>query len=433
MSDAPDPARGDPPVDADVALARLRAAEIPEPVVDVCRTLTTAGHAGVLVGGAVRDALLGKAVADWDVATSATPDEVTALFRRTIPTGIAHGTVTALVGGRGDDTEPVEITTFRGEGEYLDGRRPAAVEFHRSLVDDLARRDLTVNALAWDPVAGVLTDPFDGLGDLQRGLVRAVGNPAERFGEDGLRTMRAVRFCATLALALEADTAAAIPGALHVLDKVSRERVHVELTKLLAAPRPSRGLGPMAQTGIWPRVIPALPDEALAAALVAVDAMPRQPTWRLARLLLPATEHPEGEAAALAAVTALKPSKSERSTVATLVGPGVRALRRADTAVAMRRAVAVIGRELLVPAMDILAVSPARRAAIEAAVEGAPLTNKELAVRGGDLIRAGIAKPGPALGDVIDALWRWALDDPSRNTTEALTDRARELLAAPDA
>lgn len=424
---ARDPARGDPPPSLEVAQARLVGAAIPEPVVEVCRTLSRAGHAGVLVGGAVRDALLGKPVADWDVATSATPDEVVDLFARTIPTGIQHGTVTALVGGKGSDAEPVEITTFRGEGEYHDGRRPTHVEFLRSLEADLARRDLTVNALAWDPIAQTLADPFDGLGDLQRGVIRAVGDPALRFSEDGLRTMRAVRFCATLAMELEAQTAAAIPGALHVLDKVSRERVHVELTKLLKSPRPSRGLWPMAETRIWPRVIPE-PDPAIRdAAIEAVDTMAAEPVARLARLLRPIGETPDGAEKIEAAIEALKTSRAEKTAIVTLTGEHTVALERADTPLAIRQAVAALHRELLPAALEVIGADAPRRAQIHAAVDGAPLTVGELAIKARDLLAAGVAKPGPALGDLMDALLAWTMEDPTRNEAETLVERARTL------
>ena len=407
------------PVDAAQAHERLVDTEVPEPVVDVCRTLAKGGHAAVLVGGAVRDALLLRPVADWDVATSATPAEVRDSFRRTIPTGIEHGTITVLVGGG----EPVEVTTFRGEGAYEDGRRPSAVEFLRSLHDDLARRDLTVNALAWDPVAQVLTDPFGGLSDLRAGVVRAVGEPLRRFTEDGLRTMRAVRFCATLQMRLDDATRDAIPGALHVLDKVSAERVHVELTKLLCAPQPSLGLWPMAQTGIWEHVLPRPPDAALQAAVRAVDAMPPEPTVRLARLLRPVRDAHR----IAAGIDALKPSRAERATVIALTGPAVDALQTASDAVAIRRAGAQLGRDRIHAALSVLGADDARRRVVAEAIEGAPLTAKELAIKGGDLIAAKIAAPGPALGQLIDALWQWALDDPARNERQALIEQARVL------
>src|SRR5687768_9284222 len=169
---------------------------------------------------------MGRAAQDWDVATSALPDQVQALFRKTIPTGIQHGTVTVRLQG-----ESIEVTTFRGEGAYTDGRRPDSVSFGVPLDEDLARRDFVINAMAFDPVAGRLHDPFGGRADLEAGRLRAVGDPAERFREDGLRVMRAVRFVATLELALDPATESAIPAGLPSLAKVSQERVREELRK----------------------------------------------------------------------------------------------------------------------------------------------------------------------------------------------------------
>src|SRR3954468_4539416 len=162
----------------------LDAKLIPDDVVGVCRRLAQAGHAAHLVGGGVRDLVIGRSPKDFDVATSALPDQVMALFghRYAIPTGLQHGTVTVVTGpppaGRS-----VEVTTFRGEGEYLDGRRPSEVRFGASLVEDLARRDFTMNAIAFDPLTGQTSDPFDGRGDIDRRLVRAVGDPLARFRE----------------------------------------------------------------------------------------------------------------------------------------------------------------------------------------------------------------------------------------------------------
>jgi len=174
---------------------------IPDDVQAVCRRLHQAGHQAHLVGGGVRDLLLGRPPADFDVATSAHPDDVMRLFgsRYAIPTGLQHGTVTVLAA----DRRPVEVTTFRGEGEYLDGRRPSSVRFGATLVEDLARRDFTMNAIAYDPVDDVLTDPFGGQEDLAAGLVRAVGDPVARFREDGLRPMRAVRQATQLDFTIE--------------------------------------------------------------------------------------------------------------------------------------------------------------------------------------------------------------------------------------
>src|SRR5207253_7294612 len=217
---------------------------VPTAVQDVLRILRGAGKQAYLAGGAVRDLLRiaqGEKVTppqDFDVATDALPEEVQRLFPRTAPTGIAHGTITVLAG-----THSVEVTTFRGEGPYLDGRRPSSVTFLGDIEGDLARRDFTVNAMAWDPLANDLRDPFGGARDLQRKLLRAVGEPLDRFREDGLRPLRAVRFASTLRLALDRRTERAIPQALDVFAKVAWERVRDELSKLLVrGDPPSRGL-----------------------------------------------------------------------------------------------------------------------------------------------------------------------------------------------
>src|SRR5512146_2229231 len=209
------------------ALARARDA-LPAPLLDVLSRLDQAGHRSWIVGGAVRDLLLHRPreAADFDVATPATPQQVTALFPKVIPTGVEHGTVTVVTKGLA-----VEVTTFRG-----DGRRPESVTFHTDLDADLERRDFTMNALAWDPLAGEFRDPHGGRADLSRRIVRAVGDASERFAEDGLRPMRAVRFAAQLGYGLAPSTRRAIPAALPVVGRVAVERISDELARLVVAP-----------------------------------------------------------------------------------------------------------------------------------------------------------------------------------------------------
>lgn len=422
------------PQDAAAATRRLRDASVPTPIVDVARTLQARGHAAVLVGGSIRDVLLGLPASDWDLATSATPDEVQSVFPRTVPTGIEHGTVSVLVREPGADASiPVEVTTFRGEGTYEDGRRPTEVTFLRDLEDDLARRDFTINALAWDPIQAVFSDPYGGLTDLREGIVRAVGDATRRFLEDGLRTMRAVRFCATRTLVLERQTEAAIAGALHVLDKVSRERVLVELDKLLRAPQPSRGLRPMVSTGMWPHVLPELPPEAIEPAIEAVDAMAPRVELRLARLLRPrARRSPEDFAAVEAGVDALKPSRALRADVLALCGPEVTAFEAAlsGSAVEVRRAAAAVGRDRIDAALEVLEADGEARARVRTCLQGAPLSVGELAIKGGALIGRGLLKPGPAVGETMRALLDWTLEDPGRNDAEQLFARAEVLAGA---
>lgn len=198
-----------------------------------------------LVGGAVRDILQGKNVSDWDVATDATPEQISILFNRVIPTGIAHGTVTVLFMGH-----KIEVTTFRKEYGYTDGRHPDKIEFGKDLKADLSRRDFTMNAIAASLKDGTLVDPFNGQNDIKSKIIRTVGNPNLRFSEDGLRPVRAVRFAAQLNFTIEENTLKAIPYALDKTATISVERFHDEFIKLLSAEKPSQGLILMEKTGI---------------------------------------------------------------------------------------------------------------------------------------------------------------------------------------
>lgn len=205
---------------------------VPGPVRTCCETLWAAGEAACPVGGCVRDSLLGRMPGDWDVATSARPEMVQGLFARTVPTGLRHGTVTVLLDGMS-----LEVTAFRREEGYSDGRRPDRVVFGVGLTEDLARRDFTINAMALLP-DGTVADPFGGRADLAARLIRCVGDPELRFREDALRMLRAVRFAAQLGFAIEEGTAAALCREAAGLDQVSGERVRVELEKTLLSPRP---------------------------------------------------------------------------------------------------------------------------------------------------------------------------------------------------
>lgn len=207
---------------------------LPENVNQIIRILEENGHEAYAVGGCVRDTLLGRTPQDWDITTSAHPAEVKALFARTIDTGIAHGTVTVMM-----DHVGYEVTTFRIDGEYEDARHPREVTFTSNLVEDLKRRDFTINAMAYNPQSGIV-DEFDGIGDLKRGVIRCVGNPIERFSEDALRMLRAVRFAAQLGFVVDEPTAEAIRQLAPTIAKVSAERIQVELVKLLVSNHPER-------------------------------------------------------------------------------------------------------------------------------------------------------------------------------------------------
>ena len=228
--------------------------------------LHAAGYAAYAVGGCVRDSLLGRTAHDWDLCTSALPQQVMELFgaEQCIPTGLQHGTVTIKYGG-----QLYETTTFRTEGSYTDGRHPDEVQFVPDVREDLARRDFTINAMAYNEAEG-LVDPFGGQADLQNGLLRAVGEPQQRFTEDALRILRLYRFAARFGFALDAATARAARQLAPHLDCISAERIQEELAKLLAAPQPGAYLEP----AVLAVVLPELPPEKLTAAKPVVDACP---------------------------------------------------------------------------------------------------------------------------------------------------------------
>lgn len=205
---------------------------IPDGAKQILDTLTAAGYEAYAVGGCVRDSLLGREPQDWDITTSARPEQVKALFRRTIDTGIQHGTVTVMLKKVG-----YEVTTYRIDGKYEDGRHPKQVTFTPSLEEDLKRRDFTINAMAYNETAG-LVDLFGGMDDLERRIIRCVGNPRERFGEDALRILRAIRFSAQLGYEIEPETRAAIAELAPTLERISAERIQMELVKLLTSPHP---------------------------------------------------------------------------------------------------------------------------------------------------------------------------------------------------
>jgi tRNA nucleotidyltransferase (CCA-adding enzyme) len=378
---------------------------VPLAVRRVCERLQKSGAQAVVVGGCVRDALLGRVPKDWDVATSAHPEDVQKAFRKTIPTGIQHGTVTVMEGG-----EAIEVTTFRGEGAYSDARRPDHVIFGVTLEEDMSRRDFTVNAMAFDPLAEGVIDPFGGQVDLAKKLLRAVGDAAARFREDGLRVMRAVRFAAVLEFAIEPATLAAIPSALESLKKVAAERVQVELYKLLGSARPSLGLVPMQSTGIAGVILPEL------TALADVDALPRDPALRLAALL-----RSLDPAVVEAVCRRLKLSNDDRERVVAVVANLATTYDPTWSDAQVRRFV-----QKVTPARlpDVFALRgdlgdlPARVGQILA--EGQALTIGELAVRGQDVMTALGVRGGKVVGDTLKGLLERVVEDPRLNTREQL-------------
>lgn len=231
--------------------------DIPLKVQFICETLRDRGFESWVVGGAVRDRLLQRPVHDWDLATNATPDQIQQCFAKTLDIGVRHGTITVCLDG-----DYFEITTYRKDGAYSDGRHPDAVEFSSNLQEDLARRDFTINAIAFNPLTEVHFDPFNGQQDLQAGVLRTVGNPTDRFLEDGLRLLRAARFIATHSLLSDCATFNALIATSSQLTRVSPERVRDELVKIMGAEEPSRAFTLMDATGMlevaFPEMLPML-------------------------------------------------------------------------------------------------------------------------------------------------------------------------------
>jgi len=412
------------------------AVAVPANVREVCRVLTVGGFQAVTVGGAVRDALLGRTPGDWDVATSARPEQVLASFRRTIPTGLQHGTVT-VVTGRGADSH-VEVTTFRGEGAYSDARRPDHVTFGVPLDEDLARRDLVVNAIAYDPEKRELHDPFGGLADLARRTLRAVGDPVARFTEDGLRVMRAVRFAAQLEFELAPDTEAGIPPALPSLARVSRERVCDELRKILGARQPSRALVIARRTGIVRSILPEL-DAAIADERAWLDTVDRAPdTVRLAAMLVVLADRTANVhridrlklASVLGLLRALKFSNVEADVAAQLVATWQATSEAQWKPAEVRRLLADLDRDkrrLAVELWTAEAREPLAHEAQRVLAAREPLAVGDLAVTGKDVMAALDLAPGPAVGRILAMLVEYVLDDPARNQRDALLRRAQQL------
>ncbi len=427
------------------ALARARDG-LPAPLLEVLRRLGAAGHRSWIVGGAVRDLLLHRPreAADFDVATPATPQQVTALFRKVVPTGIEHGTVTVVAGGLA-----IEVTTFRGEGPYVDGRRPESVTFHTDLEADLERRDFTMNALAWDPIAGEFRDPHGGRADMARRIVRAVGNAAERFAEDGLRPMRAVRFAAQLGYGLAPATRRAIPAALPVVARVAVERISDELGRLVVARDAARAVGLMRSTGLLGVVLPplaALPRKVQDHAARALGAVPPEPALRLAALL-----HPLGAAAVESILVDLRQPRRVSDEVAALVrahacrlairGPvlpsSAREVRRWLSGAGPDR-----GEALLALAGAEAGSQPARVARrgrlevkeLQARLsqirrDGSPLSTPDLALDGRGAMAVLGAGPGPHVGEALRHLLDRVLDDPALNDGPALEAELRRWWA----
>ena len=446
---------------------------VPATVLKLCRHLRDRGFRAWLVGGCVRDELLrsssiSTAEHDWDLATDARPEQVQACFRRVIPTGIQHGTVTVLLDGNG-----YEVTTLRGETTYTDGRHPDSVYFVRDLEQDLARRDFTVNAMAYEPLGGALIDPHGGYSDLQAHTLRAVGDPRARFGEDGLRVLRAARFAATLEFEVEERTLAAIEPSLQSYRQVSPERIRDEWMKCLVARQPSRGYRIMLNHGMLAVTAPELaaclgrpagaPGDLWEHSLRCLDACRSDPLLRLAALLHDVGKAHLGQESAnvdagfpghdvvgsqLAAglLGRLRVSNRERDQVVQLVAHHTVRYEPSWDDATLRRWICRVGPGVVRPLCELgradVAVGDFEAArsledidslltrAEKLMERGFPCTVRDLAVDGHDLMEHLGLQPGSELGRLLRTLLDEVVADPSRNHREQLLARAAELLDA---
>jgi tRNA nucleotidyltransferase (CCA-adding enzyme) len=444
---------------------------VPSDVLGLCKRLRERGKRGWIVGGCVRDLLRGGRAKDWDVCTDARPEEVMRMFPKVIPTGIQHGTVSVLMKGT-----PYEVTTLRGEGAYTDGRRPDAVEFVDDITADLARRDFTVNAIALDPVDGHVIDPFGGQADLAARVLRAVGKAEDRFGEDGLRVLRAARFSATLELSIDPDTEAAMGSerSLATFKKVSAERVRDEWMKAMLANKPSVAFEVMRRAGLLaitcPEVLESVGCEqnkwhaydVWGHAMACLDGCKPEPVLRVAALLhdvgKPRTrafsdktndytfyEHERvGAEIAEPILSRLRFSNDERAKVCALIRHHLICYEEGWTDAAVRRWLRRVTPELAPDlyeigfadargkgrdaSADIVNIERLRERVEALLAAGAALSTRDLALNGRDLMSELGLSPGRVIGETLEKLVEVVTDAPELNTREGLLEAARRLV-----
>ena len=437
---------------------------LPKQVKKIIETLEQAGYEAYAVGGCIRDSVLGRKPNDWDITTSARPLETKALFRRTVDTGLKHGTVTVLMDGEG-----YEVTTYRIDGEYEDGRHPKEVLFTSDLVEDLRRRDFTINAMAYNEKDGMV-DAFDGMGDMERRIIRCVGDAGERFTEDALRILRAVRFSAQLGFSIEEKTREAVMRLAGNLAKISAERIQTEMIKLLVSPHPEE-LRTAWETGITAVILPEFdvlmeteqntPHHRYTVGehtLHALENVREDKVLRLAVLFHDMGKpqvrtvdetgrdhfkgHPvNSERIAEEVLHRWRLDNDTLNKVKRLVK--YHDLRPALNQKSVRRMICRVGEDMFpmlleVQGADILAQSSygqeeklhdldeVNRIYHEILEECQCLSIKDLAVGGRELIADGM-KPGKELGQMLALLLDHVLEEPQHNTKEYLLDYSRRL------
>ena len=441
---------------------------IPPAPLSLIALLETAGHSAYAVGGCVRDALLGQPPGDWDLCTSARPEQAMACLRargvKVLETGLRHGTVTAVI-----DHKPIEITSFRLDGDYSDHRRPDSVTFTDDLTADLSRRDFTVNAMAWHPEKGLI-DPFNGKTALRAGLLRCVGRASKRFEEDALRILRCLRFAAVLGFEIEEDTSKALSDLKDSLRHVAAERIQVELTKLLCGKNARQIL--LDYREIIFAVLPQLRPlsgfdqrtpwhchDIWGHTCAAVEAAPATPALRWAALLHDCGKppcfflrdgvghfhgHPQvSERMAREILGELKCPRKLIERVAVLIRHHeLRLLEQPPGSARLRRLLGELGQDVLLDLLDLTRADvaaqapeklyrlagyePLRASILALASENPCVTRAQLAVNGKDLMALGLR--GPELGRVLDTLLEEVLEGREVNTWEALMECAKAML-----
>lgn len=388
----------------------------PDYVRRVIRRLESAGYEAFIVGGSLRDFMLGITPHDFDIATSARPEQMLSVFSgmKVVPTGLKHGTLTVLADGN-----PIEVTTYRTDGEYTDSRHPSEVSFTCDITSDLARRDFTVNAMAYNENSG-LVDPFGGADDLNSGVLRAVGDPRTRMREDALRIMRAFRFSAQLGFDIEPETLRALDTEKEGLGKISRERIAGEFSKLICSPSPASALMLTEKSGVMPYVLSGLTLTESTVSLV--ESAPPVLTDRLCILLCGCTED-----SARGMLHSLKYPNAVISDTLTLC-EGVKCplpLTEADARRFLIRYGELAGSVLSLSSLLGREVSVASELTEKVSAEGFCRNISELAVDGNDLRRLGF--DGRQTGDALRRLFASVTEVPERNRREWLLREAERI------
>lgn len=449
--------------------------DIPAPIKEIARILNAESFQCFLVGGAVRDSIMGFTPKEYDITSDAKPEDVQRIFKYTIPTGIKHGTILVIL-----DDMHVEITTFRSDGNYSDGRHPDKVEYTASIEDDLPRRDLTINAMAYNVLDGTLIDMFDGMKDIKNKIIRSVGNPYERFTEDGLRIMRAIRFATKLNFNIEKETFEAICHSTGMLSSIAYERIREEFNGILISDNPFRGIELLRKTGILALIMPELMQGFgvsqnkfhkydvyyhILHTIQAVDPLETEELTLLVRLAalfhdiakpmvqkkVSKQEEPVyynhevvGANVAKKVMRRLKYSNAEIDFVTLLVRQHMFYYQDEWTDGAVRRFMKAVGIENIKPLLKLREADrlgsgnrkdkeskaiPKLLSRIDKIIEEEnAITVKDLKINGNDLMKEFNLKPGPIVGKILNYLLDLILDEPSLNDKEKLMEKTKLFL-----